>query len=301
MTHLQIFLIISTYIHICIYTGEESGPYNISCQDIINHREIYWQVINGTEIQGTTVATHASEFHLKYIKEDRPELIIMHKPSADSKLYVKFTESLDGLELVPGMRTSDISEISFILQTHLPTDKPCLPATPHAMKKEGPFFIKKSEKGGLIQWILRKLGLVSAPYIGIAISEDTNTYSLVSYKQNTKEHEFLMLFTMIRTLNYDEKWQPLRAEVQYIQPLISTPSNFTPSLWQVGAVVASAVAQITLGLSTAGIAAVPTTGIVGGAIAVSSGARLRRQSQPQTRATELLGVNYDFPIPIENN
>lgn len=210
------------------------------------------------------------------------------------------------MELVPGMRTSDISEISFILQTHLPTDKPCLPATPHAMKKEGPFFIKKSEKGGLIQWILRKLGLVSAPYIGIAISEDTNTYSLVSYKQNTKEHEFLMLFTMTRTLNYDEKWQPLRAEVQYIQPLIPmpliptpsnfTPLNFTPSLWQVGAVVTSAVAQITLGLSTTGIAAA-----VGGAIEVSSGARLKRQSQPQIRAIELLGVNYDFPIPIENN
>ena len=110
-----------------------------------------------------------------------------------------------------------------------------------------------------------------------------------------------MLFTMTRTLNYDEKWQPLRAEVQYIQPLIPTPSNFTslnftPSLWQVGAVVASAVAQITLGLSTTGIAAA-----VRGAIEVSSGARLKRQSQPQTRAIELLGVNYDFPIPIENN
>ena len=183
-------------------------------------------------------------------------------------MYVRFTESLDNLELIRSTR--DISEISFTLQTHLPTDKACLPATPDIMNKEGPFFIKKSELGGLIQWILKKLHLVSAPYIGIAISEDTNTYSIVSHKKIIKGHESLMLFTMTYEQKHREKRQSLRAEVQCTQPSI---------LWQIGGVLASIampIASMDTGLGSC-VGSPAALGGHGGGLEVFT--HPRRQSQ----------------------
>ena len=232
------------------------------------------------EIHGTTAAEQASEFYLKYIREDPPELCIIHEKPSSTRLRVRFTESLN-LEL--SQSSTDISEISFVLQTPWPVHtKVRLPATPSAIEKEGPFFIKKSEKGGLIQWILKKFGYTSATYIGM--EKITNgKYKTVSHKQTNKEYDSLMLFTMTYKLTYDKEQQPLRAQAQ------PTHSSL---LWQVGGVIASALLPLPLNLASS----LWDRQTASGAVALPS-----RQSQQAIEGSDfqtLVGENYDFPIQV---
>lgn len=166
----------------------------MSCQDK-QGKEIYWHVVE-EEIYGTSEATKASEFFIKYLQKEAPQFCIMHKNSSDADFFARFTDK-QGSDCLRLVRTATTPDISFVLKSSTKEARN-LPAAPTGWAKEGPFFIRKFSDSGSIRWILEKLGFISVPYVGMTKCEEESKseYRTVRRYKIDDENAHLMMFTM---------------------------------------------------------------------------------------------------------
>ena len=127
---------------LCTCVGTRLGPFHVSGTASVSHGneyKIYWRVI-GDEIYGTTEASEASTFYVKY--DEKESCSIIHNTDLQTQLFV--TVQRPFLTECP-LKLVSSSEHYFTLLSnnkHLP-----FPRTEEEWERGSPFFIKLPKVG----------------------------------------------------------------------------------------------------------------------------------------------------------
>ena len=176
-----------------MHAGVLTGPYTISCQPKTGEK-IYWQVVH-EKVNGTTDATQASKFYIKYLQKDPPKLCIIYVSSMTVDFFVTFVERPDESRLKV-VETALLPDVSFQLENSVQKTVD-LPENQAELAKQGPFFIRKFGGEGRLARISQAVGYTKPPYIGMVECQD-NQYKAMGCEKIDKEN-----MTMRFTIEYE--------------------------------------------------------------------------------------------------